>query len=155
MRVDGKPCCKSLKPDTSRAVRDPSNGMPTNAVVKSNWNTAYNQFHSNISKYIQNTGHSVSTEGVQSEILNHEDFDRYFNQQIPHQQDSVRKIIYGYRHADPIVASEYILISDDEDDDTDEISDFESLLQAGIPTILTPAGPADRTVIHHSTPLGK
>ena len=25
MHVDVKPCCKSLKPDTSRAVRDPSN----------------------------------------------------------------------------------------------------------------------------------
>ena len=85
IHVDEKSCCKSLKPDTSRAVRDPSNGMPTNPVVESHWNTAYNQFHSNISKYIQNTGHSVSTEGVQSEILNHEDFDRYFNPRRPHQ----------------------------------------------------------------------
>ena len=83
--VDEKSCCKSLKPDTSRAVRDPSNGMPTNPLVESHWDTAYNQFHSNISKYIQNTGHSVYTQGVQSEILNHEDFDRYFNPRRPHQ----------------------------------------------------------------------
>ena len=85
-RVDEKCFCnKSLKPDTSRAVRDPSNGMPTNPLLESNWDTAYNQFHTNISKYIHNTGHSVSTEGVQSEILSHEDFDRYFNLRRQHQ----------------------------------------------------------------------
>ena len=88
------------------------------------------------------------------QILDHEQLRVYFNPDLPPPPVDVRRPIHQYTHHDPIEASEYIIISDD-DDDINEISDHESFIRAGIPSVLTPfAQTANRTVIA-STPIGK
>ena len=145
----------SLPRTTSRAVRNPRNGTPTDPQVEYNWNQAYNQFHCNLSRYIQNASLSTSDpQGVPVQILDHEQLRLYFNPDLPPPAVDFRRPIHQYTLHDSIEASEYIIISDD-DDDINEISDHESFIRAGIPSVLTPfAQTVNRTVIA-STPIGK
>ena len=155
-RVDEKGGFTSLKPTRSRAVRNPMNGNPTDPKVEYNWNQVYNQFHCNLSRYIQSAA-SLSTsdpQGAPVQILDREQLHAYFNPDLPQPPRDVRRPIYQYTYHDPVEASDYILTSDD-DDKINEISDHESFIRAGIPSVLTPfAQRADRIIIA-STPIGK
>ena len=84
--------------------------------------------------------------------MSHAEFDQEFNPDLPQPEPSHRKDIYDYISADNDAATDYIIISDDVDEELDEISDHESFVRSGIPSFLTLV---DQTIIATSTPIGK
>ena len=86
--------------------------------------------------------------------MSHAEFDQEFNPDLPQPEPSHRKDIYDYISADNDAATDYIIISDDGDEEIDEISNHESFVHSGIPSFLTLA-PVDQTIIATSTPIGK
>ena len=144
--------CKSIKPTTSRAVRSPANGLPADPEAEVNWISAYNKFHTNLSKFVHNAT-SLLGQG-QFRPLTHAEFDQEFNPDLPQPEPSRRKDIYDYITADNDAATDYIIISDDDNEEIDEISNHESFVHSGIPSFLTPAA-VDQTIITTSTPIGK
>ena len=86
-------------------------------------------------------------------MLTHEEFDEIFNPDMQPAPIDVRKQIHVYTQPDAAAATEYILISDDDDEDANDVTDQELWDQTGIPTprppILTqpPLGPS---AVYHS-----
>ena len=126
--------------------------MPTDPEADVNCISAYNKFHANLSKYVHNANPLLGQGDFGP--LSHAEFDQEFNTDLPQPEPSHRKDIYDYTFADNDAATDYIIISDDDDGEIDEISNHESFVRSGIPSFVTPAL-VDQTIIAASTPIGK